>query len=188
MANQPKYSTRARTETPINTAKRLFDANKRDKARTVTQLVNLAEHQKSLRDDLLRRGAMSLVGDIVASDRYRAISGDDAVVARPKFGPNKIVPPTHSRAQGDALRKIRFRSSIRRLLEFPLPTPGNKLLRNSNSAEIGEAVQFYARQSGDMAHKAKWLAAVQLKLPKGKTVDEVLDERTLQRLYDSVAA
>jgi len=188
MSAQPKFSTRAKVEKPISTAKRLFDANNRDKAKTVTQLVNLAEHRKTLREELLRRGAMSLVGDIVASDRFRAISGGDAEIVRPIFKRDKVVPPVHSRAQGETIRRIKFRNSVRRLLEFPLPTPGNKLLRNSNAAEISEAVRFYSQQAGDMTHKAKWLAAVQLKLPKGKTVDEVLDERTLQRMYDSVAA
>jgi hypothetical protein len=183
MATNLKYQTRGKAETMQNTARRLFDTNKGDKARTITQLINLADSQTRLRADLIKLGATALVGGIVCKDRAGIVR--DVEPDRVSFtSAGTVVAPVRSFAQAQERRKVRGRIAVLALLNFRLPTKGNKMLRNASAAEIAEAVSVYERQSGDMKHKAAWLDAVRARVPKGKVVEDVFDDRALTALFE----
>lgn len=183
MTPKLKHVTAARAETFRNTARRLFDANKGDKARTITQLINLADNQARLRADLIKLGATTLVGEIICQDRAAVVR--DVEPERIAFtSRGTVVAPVRTFVQAEERRKVRGRIAVLALLNFRLPTKGNKLLRNATAAEIAEAVAAYKRQSGDMAHKAAWLDAVRVRVPKGKVVEDVFDDRALTALFE----
>lgn len=66
------------------------------------------------------------------------------------------------------------------LLMFPLP--GGKKLGEATRSEISSAANFYEKQSGDMAVKARWLRLVAQSLPSGQTVKDVLTDKRLREL------
>lgn len=168
-------------ETPRNLAKRLFDKNERNKEKTVTDLTARADKQKSLRDYLIRLGATTLVGEVVGSDRREALG---RLAVEYDVSPTKgVVPPTRSFEQAEARRRVRGSIIGTALLNFPLPTPGNKLLRNANAEEVYEAAMHYRGSATNALRHASWLSAVAAKLPKGKVVSDVFDNRKLNALY-----
>lgn len=173
----------SRIESPRNLAKRLFDKNKRNKEKTVAELIGLAADRKSLRDYLLRLGATGLVGDVVGSDR-REVLGRLPVEYERDVAPTKgVVPPTRSFAQAEARRAVRAGIVLTALLDFPLPTPGNKLLREANADEVFEASAWYRGSATNALRHASWLSTVAAKMPKGKVVEDVFDNRALNAIY-----
>lgn len=174
----------SRQESPRNYAKRLFDKNKRNKEKTVGGLIARAASLASLRNYLIHLGATALVGDIVIGDRKIALGREDGY-AESKLS---FTPPVKSDATHAMMRDIARQITIKCLLNFPLPTPGNKLLRDANAAEVMDAAQHYRGNAKDMLHKSAWLAAVAAKLPEGKVVEDVFDNRTLDALYSRAGA
>jgi hypothetical protein len=170
-------------------AQRMLDANDGDKARTIKELIKLAETQKTLRDTLIRLGATALVGNLICQERARIVRGaDNASQVRFTTSGTIVTPPVMSPRQAEMRRSVARKNVVRAWLNFQLPTKGNKQLGKANAKEVGEAAEQYRRNSGDMQHKAAWLDAIRAKLPRGKTVAEVLDDGALDALYESVAA
>lgn len=66
------------------------------------------------------------------------------------------------------------------LMMFPLP--GGKRLGDATREDVAAAGQFYAAQSADMAHKARWLQLVAQSLPDKKKVRDVLSDERLRDL------
>lgn len=186
---QAKHVTGARIEPVIRRAQRMFDENKGDKARTIRELVNLAETSKSVREHLIKLGATALVGGLVCKERARIVRGadDDSAV---QFTTTRtiVTPPVMSFATAEAIRKVKRAVTVRAWMNFRLPTAGNKRLGQATATDLKEGAEMYRRQSGDMQHKAAWLEAIRPKVPRGKTVADVLDNATLDALYESVAA
>lgn len=175
-----QYKTRGKAETPRNTAKRLFDANKRDKARTVRQLVNLADNQTGLREFLIKLGATTLVGEVVVSDRKAALGRCEEETTTPFTIISQDDVAAIARARGAATMRNRKRA----LMDFPLTTCGNKLLRHATADEITESAASYRASANNASFHDRWLSAVAAKLPKGKTVEDVFTEKGLQRIQD----
>jgi hypothetical protein len=94
-------------------------------------------------------------------------------------------PPTVERAKitNEARARILGASN---LMMFPLPTIG-KALGEATRAEIAEAADFYAKQSNDMAHKARWLTLVSQSVPPGKLAKRALSEDRLRELQREAA-
>lgn len=183
-----KHVTAARIEPLSRRAQRMLDDNKGDKARTIRQLVNLAENQPALRAALIKLGATSLVGNLICRERAALVRGVEAEQVRFTTGGTVVTPPNMSFRQAEMRRAVARKNVVRAWLNFRLPTQGNKQLGKANAKEVGEAAEQYRRQSGDMQHKAAWMDAIRAKLPRGKTVAEVLDDGALDALYESVAA
>lgn len=176
-------ASKSRSESPRNLAKRLFDKNKRDKEKTVEDLINRAASLASLRNYLIRLGATALVGEVVQGDRRVALGRDEATETK-----LHIVPPVRGAGTHAMLGRIATQFTISSLLNFPLPTPGNKLLRDANAAEVIDAAHHYRGNAKDMLQKSAWLAAVAAKLPSGKVVGDVFDNRALNALYNNTCA
>lgn len=178
-------ASKSRLESPRNLAKRLFDKNKREKEKTVEDLISRSASLASLRNYLIRLGATALVGEVVQRDRRVALGRDEAIAAEAKLN---IVPPVRGAGTHAMLGRIATQFTIRSLLNFPLPTPGNKLLRDANAAEVIDAAHHYRGNAKDMLQKSAWLAAVAAKLPSGKVVGDVFDNRALNALYNNTCA
>lgn len=173
----------SRTESPRNLAKRLFDSNKRNKEKTVAELIARADNQKSLRDFLIKLGATALVGSIVVTDRASVLDRLPAEY-EPDVAPNRgVAPKTRGLTAQESIRRATRGATIMALLDFPLPTPGNKLLREANAAEVFEAAEHYRGTANNALKHAAWLSAVAKQLPKGKVVADVFDNRRLNALY-----
>lgn len=173
----------SKEESPRNLAKRLFDSNKRNKAKTVAELIARAEKQKPLRDYLIKLGAAYLVGSIVGADRADVL-GHLPAAGAPDIAPNKgVAPKVRGLAAQEAILRATRRATIMALLDFPLPTPGNKLLRFANTDEVFEAAEHYRGTANNALKHAAWLSAVAKQLPKGKVVEDVFDNRRLNALY-----
>lgn len=71
------------------------------------------------------------------------------------------------------------------LMSFPLPTPGNKQLRNATRDEVIAGAVHYETSAGDARLKAIWLRLVARETQAGKTVGESLSETKLQQLRDN---
>lgn len=188
MSAQVKYATRAKIEPISRRAQRMLDENKGDKARTIRQLINLADNQATLRSELIKLGATSLVGGLICKERAALVRGVDAEQVRFTTAGTVVTPPVMTFKQAEMRRAIARKNVVRAWLTFRLPTKGNKQLGKANGKEVGEAAEQYRRQSGDMQHKAAWMDAIREKLPRGKTVAEVLDDGALDALYESVSA
>jgi hypothetical protein len=188
MSAQVKYATRSKPEAISRRAQRMLDDNKGDKARTIRQLVNLAENQPTLREALIKLGATALVGGLICKERAAIVRGVEAEQIKFTGSGTVVVPPVMSRRQADMRRNFARRTVVRAWLEFRLPIPGNKKLGNANGADLNAGAEAYRRQSGDMAHKAAWLEAIRPKIPKGKTVSDVLDDKALDALYEDSCA
>ena len=69
----------------------------------------------------------------------------------------------------------------RSLLDFPL-LDGTKL-RDAGKEDLGRAIAHYQSQADTMAHRARWLAAVDLLVPAEGRVGDVLDDAGADRLF-----
>jgi hypothetical protein len=184
MAPQPKYATRGKIEPASRRAQRMLDENKGDKARTIRQLVNLADNQASLRDTLIRLGAASLVGNLICRERAALVRGVDTEQVSFTTAGTVVVPPVMTFKQAEMRRAVARKNVVRAWLNFRLPTEGNKRLGEANGKDLLDSAEAYRRQSGDMQHKAVWFDAIRAKLPKGATVSDVLDDGVLDSLYE----
>lgn len=184
MSAQLKYATRSKPEAISRRAQRMFDENKGDKARTIRQLINMAENQKTLRETLIKLGAAALVGNLICRERAGIVRGVDAERVRFTGEGTIVTPPVMTFKQAEMRRAVARRNVVRAWLSFRLPIPGNKKLGSATGADLVAGAEAYRRQSGDMAHKAAWLEAIRPKLSKGKTVSDVLDDAALDALYE----
>lgn len=184
------FPTRGKIEPATRRAQRILDANKGDKAKTIKELVALAETQKTLRDTLIKLGATSLVGGLICKERAALVRGVDPeqIHFTGTAAGTVVVPPVMTFKQAEMRRAIARKNVVRAWLSFRLPIKGNKKLGNANATDLAAGAEAYQRQSGDMEHKAAWLSAIREKLPRGKTVADVLDDRALDALYNSAAA
>src|SRR5687768_13288323 len=186
-ATKRKHVTAARIESVSSRAQRMLDDNRGDKAKTIRQLINLSESQPTLRAHLIKLGATACVGGLICRERAALVRGVSAEEV--KFTTHgTVVTPIMSFKQAEMRRRAARNNVVRAWLNFRLPTEGNKQLGKANSKEVGEAAEQYRRQSGDMQHKAAWMDAIKARLPKGKTVADVLDDHALDALYEKVSA
>ncbi|MGB3042509.1 MAG: hypothetical protein WBB98_04925 [Xanthobacteraceae bacterium] len=173
----------SKVETPRNLAKRLFDRNKRNKEKTVAELIARSENQKMLRDYLIKLGASAIVSDIVILDRRVVLDRMPEEYA-PDVAPNKgVAPKQRGQSAQRVVRQAGRSATVLALLDFPLPTEGNKLLRDANYIEVYEAAQHYRGSANNALKHAAWLSAVAAQLPKGKVVSDVFDDRKLTALF-----
>lgn len=183
-----RHVTGARFESVRESARKLFEANEGDKQKTVDALIKLAEGRSRVRDVLIKMGAEAMAGSFIRQERAGIQRGVESDQVRFTGTRTVVVPPVMTFKQAEMQRAVARRNVVRGWLRFPLPIPGNKVLGKANVADLAAGAEAYRRQSGDMAHKAAWLDAIRPKLPKGKTVAEVLDDAALDALYNSVAA
>lgn len=66
------------------------------------------------------------------------------------------------------------------MLDFPMLN--GKLLRNASAADCIETAEFYQKQAGDMAGKARWLKAIARRIGS-KTVGAVLTEKDAVAMF-----
>jgi len=66
------------------------------------------------------------------------------------------------------------------LLDFPLP--GGQPLRSATKEDVTEAAEFYGLRATNMAHKSRWMMKIAAKVPKGETVENMLDNVALIRM------
>lgn len=178
----------ARLESVRTTARKLFDENDGDKEKTIDAIIKLAETRARLRAELIRLGAAAMFGTFVHQERAGLIRGVDPEQVRFTDSGVTVTPPIMSFRQAEQRREMRRKNVVRAWLTFRLPTQGNKRLGAATAKDLAEGAEAYRRQSGDMQHKAAWLLAIKAKMPRGKTVADVLDDRALDALYNSVAA
>lgn len=183
-----QHVTGAKLEAVRTTARKIFDAHEGDKQKTIDALIKRAETSARLRSELIRLGAATLAGTFVHQERASLIRGVDPEQIRFTTSGVNVVPPVMSFRQAEQRRRVARNNVVRAWLTFRLPTEGNKRLGSATVKDLADGADAYRRQSGDMIHKATWLDAIRAKMPKGKTVAEVLDDRALDALYNSVAA
>lgn len=182
-----QHVTGARLETVRTTARKLFDEHKGDKQKTIDALIKLSESRSRLRAELIRLGAATMAGSFVHQERAALIRGVDQEQVR-FTATGTVVTPVMTFKQAEMRRAVARRNVVRAWLNFRLPTEGNKRLGVATAKDLAEGAEAYRRQSGDMQHKAAWLSAIREKLPRGKTVADVMDDGALDALYNSVAA
>ena len=85
-------------------------------------------------------------------------------------------PPNYSKG-GNGARVIALATS---LLDFPLL--GGMRLADATREQVQKSAEFYASQSADMGHKARWLQLIAQSVPDEKRVADVLDEARLAEL------
>ena len=89
--------------------------------------------------------------------------------------------PTRAEKAEGAERVFLLAESIgEMLLDFPLP--GGRALRLATKEDVNEAADFYRTKAVDMGHKARWLARIARKVPKGQTVGDALDNAALEKM------
>lgn len=91
-------------------------------------------------------------------------------------------PPQDPTQRGDRLLAF-----ARSYLDFPLPIPGGKLLRDAKAEDLQLAIEFYTKQAKDMNNKAEWLRAIMEKIGN-KTVGAVWNDEKLAALKDEVCS
>jgi hypothetical protein len=154
-------------------ARRALDDAKGD-VREATRMLETAVHQSRKLRDLLTE-------PLISNACYDAVRAQCRIERRSVWTPplEKLVP-SKSGVTGSH-RVVHLATGT--LLMFPLP--GGKSLGQATRDDISKATEFYASQSKDMGHKARWLQLVAQSVPDGKTVGEVLTDKRLRELQEA---
>ena len=97
---------------------------------------------------------------------------------------SKWLPPNYDAGgKGDRVAAL-AEGNAAMLMDFPLP--GGKRLGEATADEVRTAAEFYSKQAGNMAHKARWLSMIAARV-KDKTVKDALTEKKLRELQKETA-
>ncbi len=159
-------------ETPakinINEAARMAMAGAADYPAGVKRLLQEAHLNPALLEALLQphedRAALAAVRAVTISKRKAVWTA----------------PTRAEKAEGAKRVCILAESIDEMLLDFPLP--GGRALRLATKDDVTEAADFYRIKSSDMGWKARWLARIARKVPKGQTVGDALDNAALEKM------
>lgn len=177
MAAVRKPSEKTGPELVAEAARRAFDDANGD-VREAARMLELAVRM----DTPLR---IALTDPLLSGACWNAVRGQVRETRRAIWAAPKM--PTA--AQATALKEQSSRVvhlATGTLKMFPLP--GGKRLGQATREEIVAASEFYARQAGDMSHKARWLQLVGQSVPAGRTVAEALTDERLAELQSEARA
>jgi hypothetical protein len=165
---------KAKPDIVAEAAKRALDDANGEVQKATKQLETWVAQDTALRD--------ALVAPLVAGACYDAIRAQvrtarNTVWTPPRTASGPKATPEAKAGQSDRVTKL----AAGNLLMFPLP--GGKPLRDATRKEIGEAADFYEKQSGDMAVKARWLRLVAQSIPGRKSAGEALTDERLRELH-----
>lgn len=142
----------------------------------VARMETAVRHSDSLRDALTEPLIHGACADAV---RAQVRSSRRQVWA--KAAPATLTPEAKAK---DRERVVQLSRGT--LMAFPLP--GGLRLAEARAADVSRAADFYDRQAGDMAHKARWLRLIGQHLTGRKTVGKALNEDRLRELQAEAQA
>ncbi|HEX2554249.1 MAG TPA: hypothetical protein VHL98_11135 [Microvirga sp.] len=161
-----------REKDPVAEAARLAWQDSEGNVKVATAMLEEAvRRSRSLRD--------ALTEPFIAQACYDAIRGQVRTERKTVWSP----PPAKrvADAAAGAERVVQLASGT--LLMFPLP--GGKRLGEATREDITEAAEFYSRQAGDMAVKARWLQLIGQSVPPNRKVQEILTDERLRELQEA---
>lgn len=178
MAAARKADGKTGPELVAEAARRAYDdasGDVREAARMLEQAVRMKSPlREALTEPLLAGACWDAIRKQVQETRRN--------IWNPGHRPLKPVPASPV-SKEQASRVVHLATGTLKM--FPLP--GGKRLGEATREEIAAAADFYARQAGDMAHKARWLQLVGQSIPAGKTAGECLTDERLAELQKEAA-
>lgn len=149
-------------------AKQAFDEADGD-----VRAATAAMERKVLGDRVLRD---ALTAPLIQAACYEAVTAQCRALRRRVW-----IAPRHETSTPESGRVVALATGT--LAMFPLP--GGKRLGEATRDEISAAADFYARQAGDMAFKARWLRLVAQSLTGTKKVKDALSDERLHELQEA---
>ena len=174
-----RRATGAKNVSPQTLIQQAFDDADGDKSEAVESILALLLTGHTLHDHLLRRGAVTAIGELVRNDNAKIRTGNpaaDVTVSRPYLVMPKSADPGAAarRARGAAQRETRM------FLEYRLPN--GKKLGKANEADLEHAITFHRTQGATMFADAAWYSRIRLGL-KGKIVEQVYSDADLTEMH-----
>jgi len=191
-ARRGRRKTGAKPISPQELARLKLDDADGDKETAVELVLESSVNNRFLADYLLRRGAETLIGEVVRSYNAQIFNDDqnaDVTARRTFVSPMRDVSPATPFSGKESpivsqQHQTRQRITAKVLQLLSVTLPNGKTLANARHADLSDAANRYGTQAKDMLHKSSFYSIVGRELPKGKKVGDVMDNVVLTNLWE----